>query len=288
MAFVTSESISTLAVDLLSAELSLTQTVSQVPSNDLAPPSGGDTVIRVPVPRDAKIQARGANLDFDEIDETSVPFDIDHVYDGATVTEHQRSLDITDFGRQVTRPQVRAVVAGAENQLATVMNDLPIDEQVALDGSDLDNLVADANATLDEAENPMEGRWLAMSPQFAARMASPNGAALTDYQGEVATEALRTGILGEYRGFIVVKAPRLTGFKALAYHTSAFAFSTLVPAPIPGTIDSAVISEEGLSLRHVFMVNTNNAATLSLLSIYAGAELVDADRVVVLGQDTAS
>lgn len=288
MAFVTSESISTLAVDLLSAQLSLTQTVSQVPSSDLAPPGGGETIIRVPVPREAQIQARGANLNFTEVEETPVPFDVEHVYDGATVNEHQRSLDIVDFGRQVTRQQVRAVVAGAENQLAGVMNALPVDELVDLDGANLDNLVADATATLDESENPTEGRWLAVSPRFAARMFSPGGASLTDYQGEVATEALRRGILGEYRGYIVVKNPRLTGFKALAYHESAFAFSTLVPQPIPGTIDSAVVSEEGLSLRHVFMVNTANAATLSLLSIFAGAELVDADRVVVLGQDNGS
>lgn len=288
MAFVTSESVSTLAVDLLSHQLSLTQTVSQVPSGDLAPPSGGETVIPVPVPRDAKIQPRGGNLDFDEIEEVPVPFAVEHVYDGASVTEHQRSLDIVDFGRQVVRNQVRAVVAGAERQLADVMNDLPLDEEVTPDGSDFDNIIADANASLDESENPMDGRWLAVSPRFAARLTSPEGVNLTDYMGEVATEALRSGILGEYRGFVVVKSPRLSGMRALAYHSSAFAFSNLVPTEIPGTIDSSVITEEGLSLRHVFMVNTQSAATQSLVSIYAGAELVDADRVVALGVDDES
>ena len=283
--FVTSASISTLAVDLLSAQLSLTQTVSQVPSSDLAPASGGETTIRVPVPREANIQARGSNLDFSEVDEVAIPFDVEHIYDGATVTEHQRSLDIVDFGTQVLRPQVRAVVSGAERQLADLMNDLPVDEPVDSDGSNLDNVTADANAVLDEAENPMEGRWLSVSPRFAARMFSPGGASLTDYQGEMATEALRNGILGEYRGFTVVKNPRLTGFRALAYQTSAFAFSTLVPQPIPGTIDGNVVNEEGISLRHVFMVDPRSASTLSLLSVYGGAELVDADRVVVLGQD---
>ena len=285
MAFVTSESISTLAVGLLSQQLSLTQTVSQVPSSDLAPASGGETIIRVPVPREAQIQSRGGSLDFTEVEETPVPFQIEHLYDGATVNEHQRSLDIVDFGTQVTRNQVRAVVTGAEGQLAAVMNDMPVDEEVNLDGSDLDNLVADATATLDESENPTEDRYLGVSPRFAARMFSPGGASLTDYQGEVATEALRRGILGEYRGYIVVKNPRLTGFKALTYHSSAFAFSTQTPAPIPGTIDSSVASDEGLSLRHVFMVDPRSASTLSLLSVYGGAELVDADRVVVLGQD---
>jgi hypothetical protein len=162
-----------------------------------------------------------------------------------------------------------------------------VDRLVALDGSDLDNEVADAVADLDDAENPLEDRWLAVSPQFAARLTSPNGASLTDYQGEVATEALRRGILGEYRGMIVVKAPRLTGYKALAYHESAFAYANMLPADIPGTIDSATISEEGVAIRHVFQVDAN-LVTQSVLSTYAGAVLVDADRVVVLGQDDES
>src|SRR5690606_26111717 len=121
-AYVSRESISTLAVDLLSAEMSQTPPESPVPSGDGAPPTGGETTLRVPVPREAKIQPRGANLDYTEIDEVPVDFSIDHIYDGARVTEHQRSLDIVDFGRQVTRNQVRAVVAGAERQLASVMN----------------------------------------------------------------------------------------------------------------------------------------------------------------------
>lgn len=286
MTFVTSASVSELAIDLLSAELSLTQTVLQVPSSDIAPPSGGTTILRVPVPRTANIQPRGGALTYTEVDEDEVEFDVEHVYDAATVNEHQRTLDIVNFGRQVTRPQVRAVAGGAESQLADVMNDLAVDRLVPLDGTGLDNEVADAIADLDEAEVPMEDRYLAVSPQFAARLTSPDGASLTDYQGEVATEALRRGILGEYRGLIVVKNPRLTGFKALAYHESAFAFANLTPADIPGTIDSATMVEEGIGIRHVFRVSAD-LETQSVLSTYAGASLVDIDRVVVLGQESS-
>src|SRR5690606_30315121 len=183
--YVTSQSLSALPVELLAADPSPTPARSQGHPGDVAPPTGGETTLRVPVPGEAKIQPRGANLDYAEIDEIPVDFSIDHIYDGARVTEHQRSLDIVDFGRQVTRNQVRAVVAGAERQLASVMNALPIDEEVTPDGSDFDNVIADANALLDEAENPMENRWLAVSPRFAARLTSPDGVTLTDFQGEV-------------------------------------------------------------------------------------------------------
>lgn len=287
MAFVTSESVSSLAVDLLSAELSLVRTVLRVPQADTAPPSAGQTILRVPVTRTAQVQTRGGSITSSGIDEIDVALEVEHVYDSATVNEHQRSLDIVDFGRQVTRPQVRAVASGAEAQLADVMNALPVDEAVDLDGSDLDNKVADAVATLDEAEVPMDSRYLAVSPQFAARLTSPNGATLTDYQGAMATDALRYGILGEYRGMVVVKNPRLTGFKALAYHESAFAYANMTPANIPGTIDSATMTEEGIGLRHVFMVDTN-LTTQSVVSTYSGAALTDADRVVVLGADDES
>jgi hypothetical protein len=287
MAFVTSETISKLAVQLLSAELSLIETVAHVPETDVAPPSGGETILRVPVPRTARIQERGGSLVSDEVNELEVPFTVEHVYDKTTINAHQRELDIESFDRQVTGPQTRSVAAGAERQLANVMNGLPVDLEVALTGADLDNQVADAVAILDEAENPMDDRWLAVSPQFAARLTSPNAASLTDYQGEIATEALRRGIVGEYRGLIVVKSPRLTGFKAFAYHKSAFAWANMTPPEIKGTVDSASFVVEGVGIRHVFQV-TPDLETESTLSTWAGAELVDADRVVVLGQDDES
>lgn len=282
MAFVTSESVSSLAVPMLSSELSLTQTVLQVPSADLAPASGGETIIRVPGVRQGRIQTRGGTLTADPITETPVTFDVDHVYDLADLNPYELTLDIVNFTAQVTRRQVRGVANGAETQLANVMNGLAADDTVAADGSDVDRKIALAGATLDETEVPFENRYLAVSPQMAVILTAPENTNLTNYDGEVASEALRQGIVGMYRGFIVVKSARLTGVKAVAYHESAFAFASQRPAALPGAMDNAVVTEEGIQIRHAFFMDPSTANTRSLLSTFSGAALVDADRVVVL------
>lgn len=287
MPFVTSETVSSLAVPMLSAELSLVNTVLQVPSQDVAPPSGGETIIRVPGVRTANIQPRGGTLSHEAIVETPVPFTVDHVYDSAPLNPHELTLDIVDFMRQVIRPQVRSVAAGAEAQLADVMNGLPAEMPLTPGATDVDHTIAQAVAELDKAEVPLENRWLAVSPDFAVDLTSSDDKNLTDYQGEVGTEALRRGIVGEYRGMVVVKNPRLTGYRALAYHESAFAFGSLRPAELLGAVDGAVYTEESVQLRHVYMIDSTTATTISLVSTFTGASLVDDNRVVVIGEDAS-
>lgn len=295
MTFVNSETVSSLAVGLLSHELSLVNTVLQVPSNEVAGPHGGKTIINVPQPRIARIQTRNSttgvvdDLVHTPIVESPVEFDVEHVYDSAPITSHDLSLDIVDFARQVVRPLTAAVGAGAELQLANKMNSIPVAREVLEASPDnLDNQIAQAVADLDIAKVPMSDRYLAVSPSFAAALTSPANTKLTDFDGEVASEALRRGIVGEYRGMVVVKNPLLDGFRALAYHSSAFAYGSLRPADLPGAFGSSVVTEQGLSLRSMFLVDATKGLSNCMVSIFAGAAIVDLDRVVALGEDSES
>lgn len=295
MTFVTSEAVSSLAVDLLQHELSLVNTVSQVPSTEFAGPYGGSAIIRVPGVRTSLVQTRNpstgevSDLTATPIVETPVNINVAHIYDAAVVSTHDLTLDIVDYGRQVTRPQVVAVADGAENTLATVMNAVPVSRPVdAGNPGDIDNAIALAVADLDDARVPYGDRYLAVSPLFAAALTSSDQKNLTDYQGEVGTEALRRGIIGEYRGLIVVKNPRISGFKGVAYHSSAFAFGSLRPADLPGATGNSSVAEGPVQLRHVHLVDPTKGVTNSLVSVFAGAALVDADRVVAIGDDSES
>ncbi len=295
MTYVTSPQVADLAVDLLTHELTLVNTVSQVSSTNLSGPSGGRTIIAVPTSRTANVQTRNettgvvSDLVQAPIVETEVDFTVAHIYDYAPVTTHDMTLDIVNYGRQVTLPQVKAVAAGAEGALSTVMNAVPISREVnPTDFTDIDNAIALAVADLDDAMVPYDQRYLAVSPTFAARLTSPDSKVLTDYQGEVATEALRRGIVGEYRGLIVVKNPRISGFKAVAYHRSAFAFGSMRPADLPGVFGQSGIAEGPIQLRHVHLTDATKGSALSLVSVFAGAALVDADRVVAIGEGDES
>ena len=116
------EQIASLAVDLLKRELVLVATVSRVGGDDYRG-SGGRTTLRVPVRRTAKTQPTpGDPIDYTAVDETPVPFDLVHLYDGARLTDESVTLDIINFARQIVEPMVSAVAEGGEGILADVMN----------------------------------------------------------------------------------------------------------------------------------------------------------------------
>src|SRR5690349_12288066 len=123
MAFVTSEQVSSVAVELLARSLVLPMTTTRVPAGDFTGPAGGTAILRVPAQRTARVQATpGATITYDDIDETEVPVKMAHLYDATKVTDEDLTLAITDFAGQVTAPQVQAVARGAEDQIASVMN----------------------------------------------------------------------------------------------------------------------------------------------------------------------
>src|SRR5690606_11763780 len=155
--------------------------------------------------------------------ETPVPFTVDHVYDSAPLNPHELTLDIVDFIRQVIRPQVRSVAAGAAAQLADVMHGLPAEMPLNPGATDVDYTIARAVAVLDEAGGALEARWLAVGAGVEVALAARDDQNLPDCQGEVGTEALRRGIVGGYRGMVVVNVPRLPGYGDLAHHESAVA-----------------------------------------------------------------
>lgn len=286
MTFVTSEQVSSVAVELLARSLVLPMTALRVPATDFRGPAGGTAILRVPNPRTARVQATpGATITYDDIDETEVPVTMAHLYDATKVTDEDMTLAITDFATQVTAPQVSSVARAAEARLAAVMNALPIEINTA-GASDVDDDILAARATLGEAEVPLENRWLAVSPDYATYLLSQDN--LSPFDAPLDSDAVARAIIGNYRGFRVVETPALTGIRAVAYHQSAFAFGTTAPAAPRGASDSSVATVGDIAMRHLFLFDPDTLSDRSVVSVFAGASLVDADRVVVLGSPGGS
>jgi 1-deoxy-D-xylulose-5-phosphate reductoisomerase len=81
---------------------------------------------------------------------------------------------------------------------------------------------------------------------------------------------------GPFRGWSRAELARASVKEALAHPTWKMGPKI--------TIDSATLVEEGIGIRHVFRTSAD-LEIQSILSTYAGAALVDEDRLVVLGQD---
>lgn len=288
MALLTAKQVASLGVPLLQRNLSLANTVARIAGGDFDGRNGATVTIAVPVPAASRVQAAaGADITYDDLSEVGVDVTLSHLYHGKLVSDEELSFTIEQFGVQVTRPQVAAVATGIENELATVMNDLPADASFALSATTEDTAaqVVSVVQTLDENDVPDDGdRFLAVSPAIAARMYRVPEFVKVNESGS--DQTLRRGTIGEILGLTVVKSNALTAGTAVGYHRSGFAMANRTAASYSGdAVDSAAVVEQGIALRQIFQYEAGKLSRASVVSSFGGASLVDADRVVKL--DTA-
>jgi hypothetical protein len=271
MAVLTAKSISSLAIDLLVRSIVLPRTVSIIPGGEYAGPNGDTITVRVPQPGSARTQVtRGATITYDDVVEVPVDVQLSHLYHAKLTSDEEMSLDIENFGRQITRVQVSAVAEGAEDELASVMNDLTGDGTV--DPADPEAGILEAREWLGENDAPSSDRYLAVSPSFASVLLQYDKFTKVNESG--ASDALRNAILGRIFGFWVVESNALDTGTAVAYHKSGFTMANRVPVAPRGANDSATASSQGLGLRQVFQYVPDKLSDASVVSTFAGAAAV--------------
>ena len=287
MAFLTAKGIARTGIALLTRTLVLPMTVTRLPGEDFAGSNGDTITVRVPQPGTARTQSSaGTQIDYDTISETPVDVTLSHLYHATKVTDESMSLELEAFAEQVTRIQVAAVATGAEDELAGVMNTLAMDLSIASGGSDVESIVLEAREILGEADVPTGGRWLAVSPAVATYLLKLDKLSRVDAAGTAS--ALRDAIIGRFYGFTVVESNGLTAGTAVAYHESGFAFANRTPVTPRGAADSATASDGGVGMRQIFQYAPDFLSDVSVVSTFAGAALVDADRVVKITTGGAS
>ena len=283
MALLTSQQISSLSVGLLSRSLVLPGTVSRIAGPEYTGPNGGTITVSVPQPGAARTQATaGATITYDDVTEVGVDVSLSHLYHAKRVTAEEMTYELVNFGAQILAVQVDAVARGAEDELAAAMNGLASEADFALAASDADTIetLLEARQALTEANVPSGDRFLAVSADIATRLLTVEGFRSVDQAGD--NSALRDATIGRLYGFTIVESNGLTAGTAVAYHRSGFAFANRAPAGVAYATDTAVFSEGGISLRHIFQGQPDILSDASVVSTFAGAAVVDADRVVKL------
>ena len=281
MALLTSQQVSSLSVGLLSRSLVLPNTVSRIPGNEFSGMNGDTITVRTSVPGTAREQATpGATITYDAISEVGVDVTLSHLYHATRVTDEMLTYELVDFGAQVSAIQMDAVARGAEDELATVMNGLASDADFALTASDDDTIATllEARQALGEANVPAGDRYLAVSSDIATRLLTVEGFRSVEQAGS--STALRDATIGRLYGFTIVESNALTAGTAVAYHRSGFVFANRAPVVPRGASDSATATVGGVSLRHIFQYQPDILSDASVVSTFAGAAVVDANRVV--------
>jgi len=273
VAVLTAKGISSVAVELLTRSLVLPMTVARIPGGEYSGPNGGTITVRVPQPSTARTQAsRGATITYDDVTEVPVDVTLSHLYHAKLVSDEELSLDLVNFGTQVTRVQVQAVAAAAEDTLATAMNGLTADLTIAADGSDIEAKILEAREMLGRNNVPADNRYLAVSPEVATFLLALPNLSQVDQSGS--PSALRDAVIGRYRGFTVVESSALTAGTAVAYHSSGFAFANRLPVTPRGANETATAQAGGIGLRQIFQYVPDKLSDASVVSTFAGAAVV--------------
>jgi hypothetical protein len=292
MALVTAKRVSSLMVPLLTRTLVLPNTVARAPGGEFAGDNGDTVTVRVRATRSANVQSTAGDDvsgNFSAISETGVDVVLSHLYDGVLITDEELSLELVQFASQVTQPQLAAIATGAEDELAGEMNDVTADE-TDLSSSNVDDYILEARETLSSNDVPLGDRFAAVSPAAATLVLG-----IDEFNRDAAasgdSSALREAVIGRYRGFTFVESNGLTGGDLDVvmnfYHRSGFAFANRAPVAPRGAAQSAAVSQDGIGIRQIFQYDPATLSDQSVVSTFAGAKLIDADRIFKVEDATA-
>lgn len=210
-----------------------------------------DTVsLKVPAFTSARTRVLrgGAAIVVDELDETKVDVTLDtHVYKAIGVSDEEMTLDITDFGEQVTAPAMSSVVRKVDEAVGTEMAAATPEVEVTLDESDPYLGLVDARIALNNHSVPAAGRFLAVGANVEAAILKSDRLSKFDTSGS--SEALREAIIGRIAGFTAVTAIGLDPDIAIAAHRTAFPLALVAPDVPAGASWGEKRTYRGLQLR---------------------------------------
>lgn len=286
--FLTAPQIAATAMGLLRRDIVLPATVSRTFQSNFRAGAGATINIRKPGTAVARVytdamRAAGTPITIDELTETLVPMVLDtHIYSAVACTDEQLSLDIASFGAQVLEPQTSVVAESAENKLAAVLNGLASD--VTIDPANVHPAIIDARKRLNDKFVPQGDRYLVVSSDVEAAILTDESRRLVTFDGggSASQAALRDATVGKLYGFTVLVSAALTPNTAVAYHRDAFAFALVAPAVPDGVPFGQSTADRGVAMRWIRDYDSAFLRDRSIVSVFAGAKLLDDDRAVKL------
>ncbi|OZV74774.1 hypothetical protein CA850_29800 [Micromonospora echinospora] len=279
--FVIPEQVLSTAIALVRDDLKMAATVNRDYEDSFG--GGRGTVVNVRTPNTLKARRRkmtqdGTAITVDTITESTIPVEMtEHVYSAVDVSDLQMRMDITDFTRQVTVPQVRGIVEDLENLVTETMQALPETLTLAYDPAKPHLTFTRARKMLRDLGLPAEGLWAAVGTEVYAELLDAN--AITDASQSGSTEALRNANVGRVRGFMTVENNRLADDEIIFYGRDAFTLAIRAPFPPDGAAFKASQSENGFAMTWVKDYDSTVLKDRSVFQTYAGCQSMRVKRL---------
>ncbi len=250
--FVKAEQVVSQMLGVLERELVLASLVWKDPVPSFKGAKNDTVSIKVPAYTTARTRTMRSNtaLTVDNLDETKVDIVLDtHVYKAIGVSDEEMTLDIVDFGAQITAPAMNSVVRKVEDALATEINAADYELTETLDADDPYLGILAGKIGLDKASVPAGGRFLAVGSNVELALLGSDRLTRFDSTGDAGNTALREALIGRIANFTAVSVPGMDPDKAVAAHRSAFVLSLVAPEVPGGATWGERRTHKGMSLR---------------------------------------
>lgn len=250
-AFLKPEQIVAQMVGVLARDTVLAQFVWRELNADRFKGAKDDTVsLKVPAYTTARSRTlrSGTPLVKDALTETKVDVVLDnHIYKLIGISDEELTLDITDFGAQVTGPAAGAVVREIDDDIGGELAGLDPEVSIALDEADPYLGLVDARIALNNHNVPASQRFLAVGSNVEAAILKSDRLSKFDQAGS--SEPMRENVIGRIAGFTAVTANSLDPDLAVAAHKTALAMVLVTPSNPQGAVFSESRNFQGFNLR---------------------------------------
>lgn len=249
--------------------------------------SNNDTInIRVPAIAGAHtrtLRASDRTLTTDDLVEYSIPVQLtEHVYSAIKLTDEQRTLDISDFSRQVLLPQVSAVAYKLEDLVADLVDSPSYDEVLAINPADTFPAFIDARRKLNDANVPDANRVLVVGSSIEAAILKDDQ--FRQFQQSGDSNALRRAYLGDIAGMRVFRSNAIASDTAYEWHPTAFVYVNRAPRMSEGVVASASYAADNVALRWLADWSYTEIGLRSLVDVFTGYKVItEADGSFVRG-----
>lgn len=218
------------------------------------------------------------SLTIQDIVETSVPVKLDKIWDvSVNLTAEQVTLDLTNFGQQVTNSAVIALAEKAELLCLGLLDGAGATD-IAVSESHPVQAVIDAVAVLNTHKVPFGGRNLVVGTAIAAILKTDDHLLRVDASGS--SDTLREAQIGRLAGCDVYESAYADPFAGYLIGQDAAVFVSRALETMGG--NAASRSFEGVAMRTAIDYDINSKSTIASFDTLTGGAVLDKNRMVTL------
>ena len=223
---------------------------------------------------------RATGITLQDVVESTIPVVLDEVYDvSVALTSEQLTLDLTNFGDQVTLPATVAISEAMEKKCVALLAGAPGTPMDIVAATPVQSVI-NAVAVLNQNMVPMTNRNLVVGTTVAALLKQSENLLRVDASGT--SGALRDATIGRIAGATVYENPYVAPDEGYLFTGDDAAVFISRAMDTMGTNQVSTQTFEGVALRTVLDYDITKKQTVASFDTLVGGKVLEPKRIVKL------